>query len=73
MSRNVFHVLVALLALGISGCAAPLKVFDVNQTTINPDMYVVALSFDSSALAADSSAPDGIRNRARKLLVGFGS
>jgi hypothetical protein len=61
MSRNVFHALVALLALGISGCAAPLKVFDVNQTTINPDMYVVALSFDSSALAADSSY--GIHSR----------
>jgi len=59
MSRNALHALTALLALGISGCAAPLKVFDVNQTTINPHMYVVALSFDSSALTVENS--DGNR------------
>jgi hypothetical protein len=67
MSGNSMHSLVALLALGISGCAAPLKVFDANQTTINPDMYVVALSVDSSTLAVHNS--DGIKY---KWLLNFG-
>lgn len=53
MTGKILRLVMPLLLLAGSGCAIPIKHFETNQTVIDPNLYLVAFSFDPSAAITD--------------------